>query len=175
MNLQHASLRIVPAALALCLCLPGCGVFARKAVGTSPPVVQNATATDNVQPMPNPAPTPGKVNPVGPLPAAKQTLDLLELKELGLAYLNVAFTGKPPKNVDDLDLKQTPKYYKAVADKGVILYWNVDPTRLPAGSSNTILGYVHDVPTKGGAVLMADGSARRMTVDEFNKTAKAGQ
>ena len=43
----------------------------------------------------------------------------------------------------------------------------------PAGTAKTILAYEKDVPASGGLVLMAEGSVRSMTADEFKKTPKA--
>jgi hypothetical protein len=173
MNLRFAYRFIAPAALVYCLCLLGCN-------NLYPALKTSAAAGANPGPSTQPpglnTPDSNKVNPLALLPGSgpKQILDMAGLQQLGLIYMNASI-DHPPKNVDDLDIKNTPKYYNAVKEGGVILYWNVNITQLPAGSSNTILGYVYDVPTKGGAVLMADGSARRMTVEEFNKTAKAGK
>jgi hypothetical protein len=52
------------------------------------------------------------------------------------------------------------------------VFWNVEVTKLPAGSPNTVLGYERDVPTSGGVVLMADMSPRVMTAAQFNTATK---
>jgi len=173
MTLRFTSGLIAPAALALGLCLPGCTQLIPGKT-SAPAVISTQPNSGPGNPPPGFGPPTNKVNPAGPFPIVKATLDMAGLKELALIYMNASI-DHPPRNVDDLDIKNTPKYYNAVAEGGVILYWNVNITQLPAGSSNTILGYVYDVPTKGGAVLMADGSARRMTVEEFNKAPKAGK
>ena len=41
------------------------------------------------------------------------------------------------------------------------------------GSSNTVLGYEKDVPEKGGAVAMGDGSVKTMTAEQFKAAPKA--
>jgi hypothetical protein len=39
--------------------------------------------------------------------------------------------------------------------------------------SGTVLAYEKDAPTKGGAVLMADGTVREMTADELKAAKKS--
>jgi hypothetical protein len=124
-----------------------------------------------------PTTPPQKVNVLGPFPGAKRVIDEIELKELGLSYMSAtAINGKPPANAEELGLKQeNPKLYQAIADGHIIVYWKASPTNAPAGTSNTILAYDADVPTKGGAVVMMDGSPRKMTAEEFKAAPKAGQ
>jgi hypothetical protein len=116
-----------------------------------------------------------KVNPAGPLPIVGQTVTMLELKDLGLIYQQFLVDGKGPAKLEDLNLKHdAPKLHQAIEEKRLILFWNVSLNNAPAGTSNTVLGYSAEVPTKGGAVLMLDGTVRKMTADEFAKAAKAG-
>jgi hypothetical protein len=117
-----------------------------------------------------------KVNPLGPFPGAKVVIDEIQLREVGRCYVIAVAAGQPPANVDDLGIKQeAPKLYQAIADGHIIVYWKASATNAPAGTSNTVLAYDADVPTKGGAVAMLDGTARKMTAEEFKNAAKAGK
>jgi hypothetical protein len=99
-----------------------------------------------------------------------------ELKQVGLIYQQFLLDGKGPAKLEDLNLKRdAPKLHEAIEEKRLILYWNANLNNAPAGTSNTVLGYSAEVPTKGGPVLMLDGTTRMMTADEFAKAAKAGK
>jgi hypothetical protein len=148
--------------LAMAACLPGCFTI------VVPPKNTTAPAT----PTSSPAET-KKVDPTGPFPAVKRTIEAIQMSQLYTYYLSAVLEGHPPKNLDDLGIKQqNPKLYDVLQEKGVIIFWNVSLMNLPEAA---ILAYNHDVPTKGGVVLLTNGSARRMTVDEFNNTPKAGK
>jgi hypothetical protein len=80
--------------------------------------------------------------------------------------------GKPPHKLSDL---ANPGYEgispHAVADlkKGnILVVWDVQ-----AKDAGTVLAYEKQVPTQGGAVLMADGTVRQMTADEFKAANKS--
>ena len=47
--------------------------------------------------------------------------------------------------------------------------FGVTLTDMKDGTSNTVLAYEKDVPTKGGAALMGDGSVKKLSADEFKK------
>jgi len=85
--------------------------------------------------------------------------------------------GRGPKSADDLKqyLEGKVQLVKDVNDGVYVLFMNVQFAQLTGGTSNTILGYVHDVPTKGGVVLFADRSVRQMNVAEFQAAPKAGK
>jgi hypothetical protein len=98
-----------------------------------------------------------------------------DLKQLVLAYhSHLDATKKPPSKIDDLApyLEKNSPVIGAVKDGSLVMYWNVDIFKLTAGTSNTILAYENDTPTKGGMVGMADGSIKTMTADDFKKAAK---
>jgi hypothetical protein len=164
MTLNRVGGSMVPLVLILGVCATGCFLVKKKAAQADSSAEQ--------------APTNPKVNPLGPLPGAAVVIDEIQLREVGRCYQIAADTNlRPPASLDDLGLKQAaPILHQAIADGRIIVYWKANLTNAPAGSSNTILAYDADVPTKGGAVVMLDGSARRMTADEFKDAAKpAGQ
>jgi hypothetical protein len=121
--------------------------------------------------------------------AAEKQIRAAELRALGnlYHYCNIAASvGKPPSGPDDLDTTdiadddpETEAFNKrvvqAVRDGKYVLIWDVkfDPSKLPAGSADIVLGYEKDVPTAGGQVLMLDTSVKQMTADEFQKAPKA--
>jgi hypothetical protein len=131
-------------------------------------------------------PAPGGAKPAAeapkpPAPAAgaadreKKTNDL---RQIGLAYHNCLETNKkPPAKVEDLEpfYEKNAKITAALKDGTYVFYYNVKLTDMTNGTSNTILGYEKDAPTKGGVVLFGDGSVKPLTADEFAKTAKAGK
>jgi hypothetical protein len=164
MTLNRVGGIMVPLVLILGVCATGCFLVNKKAAQA------NSSA-------PEQAPTTPKVNPLGPLPGAAAVIDEIQLREVGRCYQIAADTNlRPPASLDDLGLKQAaPKLHQAIADGRIIVYWKANATNAPAGTSNTILAYDADVPTKGGAVVMLDGSARKMTAEQFKDTAKAGQ
>ena len=43
------------------------------------------------------------------------------------------------------------------------------------GSSNTILAYERDAPTRGGLVLFGDGHTENLSLAEFNAKPQAGK
>ena len=59
----------------------------------------------------------------------------------------------------------------AIQGEGFIVFWNADVH--VADNGKYVLGHEKDVPTRGGLVLMADGSVKHMSPGEFNATPKA--
>jgi hypothetical protein len=79
----------------------------------------------------------------------------------------------PPTGLKDL-LRLENGYPAAIAsirDKQVLLYWGAGLSNSPEASS-TVLAYHKDVPEKGGEVLMQDGTAKKMTAEEFKAASK---
>ena len=120
-------------------------------------------------------PPPARPKPPAPtLPPAGQGAKANDLKQIGLAYHSCLDSGKPPAGIEDLE----PYYNKdaritaALKDGTYVVYWNVKLTALVNGTSNTVLGYEKEAPTKGGFVLFADASVKPLTADEFQKAAK---
>jgi hypothetical protein len=98
------------------------------------------------------------------------------LKLVGLAYHNYQDTNnKPPAAVGDLMPLLASEHDAAQALQSgefVVLWGAKVPQDFPQGTSLTVLGYDKDVPTKGGLVLMGDGSVQNMTLAEFNAAPK---
>lgn len=111
--------------------------------------------------------------------AAERQRAANDLKQIGLFYKQYELeNSRPPANQQEF-ISYIQRDGRKIADeinKGIYLvYWNVGPNSLPAGASNTVLAYDVDVPMQGGWVVMADGSQRRVTAQEFASIAKPGQ
>lgn len=103
-----------------------------------------------------------------------------DLKQIGLAYHNMNdATNKAPAKAKDLApyFENSKKLLDFLESGQIVFYYNVRLQKIlvGAGLSNTVLAHVKDVPTKGGLVLMADGSVRKMSPAEFKKAHKAGK
>jgi hypothetical protein len=103
-----------------------------------------------------------------------------DLKRLGIAYhaLNEA-TKKGPAKADDLApyLENDQRLLDLLKSRQIVFDYDVPLHKIIAksGTSETILAYPRDSPALGGWFLMADGSVKKMTTDEFNKAPKAWQ
>jgi uncharacterized protein (DUF3820 family) len=77
--------------------------------------------------------------------------------------------NSPPKQLSDFEKKEFemsyPVGYKALKDGKYIGVYGVSGT-----DSSTLQAYAKDVPTQGGLVVMADGTIKTMSVDEFKTT-----
>jgi hypothetical protein len=140
------------------------------------PLVPPPDAVD-VELKTKPAEAPATPKPAagGAAPAADAAKKSNDLKQIALAYHS--FLGKekrPPTSVEEL----APYYEKdaaltaALKDGTYVVYWNVKLLELVSGTSNTVLGYEKDAPTKGGVVVFADGSVKTLSAEEFAKAAK---
>jgi hypothetical protein len=95
------------------------------------------------------------------------------LKAIGIAYHNVNDqTMRPPAGPDDLapylaDFPEALQYLKS----GEVVFVYGAPLKAimmgDVGTSQTVLAYEKDAPTRGGLVLMADGATISMTPEEF--------
>lgn len=78
--------------------------------------------------------------------------------------------GAPKSIKDVLGMEQgRPLAVSALRSGDVLLYWGAG---LDPDDSKTVLAYQKDVPEKGGEVLLRDGSAVRMTAEEFQAAPK---
>jgi hypothetical protein len=156
--------------MAVVLCLAGCQDNPNKNQTRNAP-----TPTPSPAPAPNTGPVLPNLHNTGGGGAVMATLSSVrrnefanELKNIGLAYKTAAVTGDPPSSAEALG----PEFRRYFKDDTIVVVWGADPNS--PGASNTVLGYVKDVPEKGGVVLMLDGTVRpNMTSDEFKATPKA--
>jgi hypothetical protein len=101
-----------------------------------------------------------------------------DLKQIGLAYYNcIDATNKPPAKAKDLaPYFENDKRILALLEKeDIVFFYNVGIAQMTAGTSNTILAFEKDVPTKGGLVLMGDGSVKKVSAVEFKNATLAGK
>ena len=85
---------------------------------------------------------------------------------------------KPPESIIDLARNRDlfMNGYKALEQGEIIAYWGVALTPGVEGSTpEEVLAYKADVPTKGGPVLLKDGTVKTMTAEEFKTAKKAGK
>lgn len=95
-----------------------------------------------------------------------------DLKQIGLAYHNYVDTNtRAPAKADDLagDLENSKKLLDHLKSKRIEFFWGVRPVEMTEGTSNTVLAYEKDVPTKGGFALYGDGTVRKLSAEEFKK------
>jgi hypothetical protein len=110
--------------------------------------------------------------------AAQRAKEQNDLKQIAIEYLNYESTnGKSPATLDEFltffDKSVGPNPISADLKSGkYIIYLDVKLKNLPSGTQNTVLGYEATVATAGGPVVMADGSARVMSAEEFNAAAR---
>lgn len=105
-----------------------------------------------------------------------ETFDLGSLEEVGDLYNSVSSAlKKPPASLKDLSRNKDIFLvgYNAIANGDVVVYWGVKVT--PGAEStdaDEILAYKSEVPTTGGAVLMANLTTKKMSPDEFKAAPK---
>lgn len=101
-----------------------------------------------------------------------------DLKQIGLAYYNYHDSfNKGPAKAEDLAefLENDKRLIGLLKDENIVFFFGVGIAQMTAGTSNTVLAYVKEVPDKGGLVLMGDGSIKKLSADEFAKATKAGK
>ena len=103
-----------------------------------------------------------------------ETFDRGSLDEVSELYRSSASRlKKPPKSLKDLAGGKDMFLfgYNSVADGKVIVYWGVTP--VPGDEpTEEILGYIANVPTEGGAVLLKNGMVKKLSVDQFQAAPK---
>jgi len=102
--------------------------------------------------------------------ASREQLDLKEIQEIYQLY--VKNHQKAPSQLSDLTKRDYEGIYPGTVDalkKGrYVVVWGVN-----SKDSGTLLAYEKDVPTKGGGVVMADGTVKTMTADELKAAKKS--
>jgi hypothetical protein len=101
-----------------------------------------------------------------------------DLKKIALAYHNpYSAAGRGPNKVEELApfFENAKDLTERLKDGTYVFAWGADIKKMTNGTSNTVLAYEAEAPSKGGVVAMADGSVRAMTAQEFNAAAKPGR
>jgi hypothetical protein len=99
-----------------------------------------------------------------------------DMHRIGIAYHHYCdFTGQPPANAEQLapHLKNDRRLVNALKNKDIVFFYDVpmNGVAAAAGCSLTVLAYEKGAPTKGGWVVLFDGSARLLDPTEFKKSA----
>jgi hypothetical protein len=95
-----------------------------------------------------------------------------DLKQIGLAYHAYHdANNKGPANAEQLApyFENSKKLLDHLKTKRIEFFYNVRLAEMTEGSSQTVLAYEKDTPTKGGFALYGDGSVRKLSADEFKK------
>lgn len=106
---------------------------------------------------------------VGPPPQTAEQESIVQLGRVLGGYRGKA----APKALKDLLAREQgyPAAIGALRNKDVLLYWGVGLSDGPE-AAGTVVAYRKEVPEKGGAVLMQDGTAKAMNADEFKAARK---
>jgi len=109
---------------------------------------------------------------------ADHTARKMELAKFALEYheFNAAH-GAAPARLDDLKERSSafPNVYTQIEDGRLVVIWNAKLSHDGNENENYVLAYEKTVPEKGGWVIRAGGSVRRMTAEEFQKLPKIEQ
>jgi hypothetical protein len=105
-------------------------------------------------------------------PASEFKVSGDEMKEIGVAYKKYCdAAGQPPAKAEQLSpyLDNNKRLVDALKDKDIVFFYNVPMNKvgLPAGASHTVLAYEKKTPTKGGWVVVFDGTVSQLSVEEF--------
>lgn len=97
----------------------------------------------------------------------------IRLKEINEMYWHfVRSQKKPPARLGDLAKRQYEGNYsgavQALREGKYLVVWGVN-----SKDAGTVLAYEKDVPARGGPVLMADGTVKEMTAEEFRASKKS--
>ncbi len=105
----------------------------------------------------------------GPSSAGPESPAQLSIGQVGQLFHRYQKAGKePPKGLSDIQTlqRELPAAVESIRSKEVLVYWGVGVST-GSEAASTVLAYHKDVPEKGGEVLMQDGTAKKMTAEEF--------
>ena len=96
-----------------------------------------------------------------------------ELREIHEVYRHfVKSQQRPPSQLSDLVQQQYEGIYPATAralrEGKYLVVWGVK-----GQEAGILLAYEKDTPTRGGAVVMADGTVKHLTAEEFKALHKS--
>jgi hypothetical protein len=102
------------------------------------------------------------------LPSVQRGMAQIDLQTLAKAYAFDLLNDAPPKKIEDLkDLDK--RIVNAVKDGSYVVIWNVNK-QTPLTS---VIAYEKEAPQQGGVVAKLDGSAMKMSKQEFDAAPKA--
>jgi hypothetical protein len=109
-----------------------------------------------------------------PAPASDIKVGRDDMLKIGVAYKSYCdATGQPPAKAEQLAqyLDNNKRLVDALKDKDIVFFYDVPMKRVGSttGCSLTVLAHEKDAPTKGGWVVVFDGSASLLSADEFKK------
>jgi hypothetical protein len=99
----------------------------------------------------------------------------MELREIWFMYRgDKRNQGRVPKALGDFQQYQVlhSAGYQSLKRGECVVVYGVDLRQLP-DPGQKVLAYVKDVPQKGGEVIMADGTVKAMSAEEFKAAPKA--
>ena len=110
----------------------------------------------------------------GPSTAGPESVAQLSIGQVGQIFHRLSEGAKATaQGLNDLQSLQRmyPAAVESIKSKDVLIYWGVGLSDGPEAAS-TVLAYHKDVPENGGEVLMQDGTAKKMTAEEFKAAPK---
>lgn len=143
------------------ICSAGCNKFKDKPDDLPPPKTISAIPGTGAQPA-----------IVANTPVLDRTLAANELRNIQMLYFSDNEVIPPPGNADEFkDLqKESPKLHQKVKEGHYVVIWKAN--RNPG---DAVLAYWKEVPTKGGPVVLVNGTViPNMSPEEFKKAPKAG-
>jgi len=98
--------------------------------------------------------------------------DANDLAEMLKEYFELR--KKAPNSLADLSdgAATHPVGHSAVQNESYVVYWRVP---LSTTDASTVLAYPKDAATKGGLIVMLNGTVKAMTAEEFKAAPKAGK
>jgi hypothetical protein len=98
-----------------------------------------------------------------------------ELREVWNLYRGgpKAMLARPPGKLEEVRNQRTlyPRGYSAIEKGAIVVAWGTDLKQIQNPES-TILAHEKQTPTDGGQVLMADGTIKDMSAQEFQAAPK---